>query len=232
MEKAIKQRLLGGLVLVAGAALLLPILLDGSGSSLTIPSMPTPPEVPGVEAVSPKLDEKVKAADQAVEAAHAERTLDVEGDGGEVDVEPAEAAPPAQPADAASGTAGKPAPATAPSAPAPKPVEKAAAAKPAAPSVTPAPAEAGKTATKPAAPAALPQAWVVQVASLSSREKAEAMVKTLRGKGYPAVLRPQGGSWKVMVGPELSRDVAETLKSRLAADPQLRLNGWVQAYKP
>jgi len=75
MEKAIKQRLLGGLVLVAGAALFLPMLLDGSGAPLTIPPMPTPPRVPALEAVAPRLDQKVKVADQSVAAAHENQTF-------------------------------------------------------------------------------------------------------------------------------------------------------------
>ena len=45
MEKAIKQRLVGGLVLIAGAALFLPMVLDGSGSDLVVPPMPQPPKI-------------------------------------------------------------------------------------------------------------------------------------------------------------------------------------------
>ncbi|MDF2445637.1 MAG: cell division protein DedD [Moraxellaceae bacterium] len=256
MEKAIKQRLLGGLVLVAGAALFLPVLLDGSGAGLTTPPIPAAPEVPGVEAIAPALDEKVATADAAVEAAHADRTFPTEepsaapvGEGevapdaaalaGEASA-PAAAATPAQPKTSApvatppvaskdsAPALSKPAasaPAAAPVAPAVKPV--APVAKPAAPAMAPA-----KPATSPTATAALPSAWVVQVASLSSRDKAEALVKKLRGKGYAAVLRPQGSNWKVMVGPELNRTVADSIKARLAADPELKISGWVQAYKP
>ena len=34
MDTAVKQRLLGGIVLIAGAAILLPLMLDGSGAKL------------------------------------------------------------------------------------------------------------------------------------------------------------------------------------------------------
>lgn len=227
MEKAVKQRLLGGVVLVAGAVLLLPLLLDGSGASLTVPPMPAPPEVAGVEAIAPDLEQRVQAADQAVSEAHAGR-----------DAAPAEPAPagPAQdvvadPAAQAAATPGVP-PAELATQPVPAP-ERAppAPAKPAA--SKPAPQAASTSVAKPAAaPTALPEAWVVQVASLSSQEKAQELVRKLRAKSYPAVLHRQGGLWKVVVGPELSREVADTLKARLAADPELRLNGWVQAYKP
>lgn len=290
MEKAIKQRLLGGVVLVAGAVLFLPVLLDGSGASLTIPPLPKAPEVSGVDAMAPQLDQKVAETEQAVDAAHAgrdeaqsEAAGPVAGEGGG-DVAP----------DAAALAGGEPAPATAPAVPAPaKPVAattagattaaaaaKAAAtpatppaaapAKPAATTpvpakpvvATPAPAKplpapvAAPAPAKPVAPVAptvaapakpvakeapaarpvadkaLPGAWLVQVGVFSSRDKAQSLVQQLRRKGYAAVLSPQGGSFKVVVGPELNRSVADSIKSRLAADPELRLNGWVQAYKP
>lgn len=262
MEKAIKQRLLGGLVLVAGAALFLPVLLDGSGAVLTIPPLPAAPEVGGVEAMAPRLDHKVAETEQAVDAAHAGRdAAPAEAEAGAgaaagaapagdaTDVAPDAAAAagegsspvaPTPSASVAAGSAAKPAPS--PAKPAPAPVAAVAPAPaarpvvpvPAKPPVPPAPTVADKPST--GAPAtARPSAggaWVVQVASLSSREKAQALVQQLRRKGYPAVLNPQGGQFKVVVGPELNRAVADSIKSRLAADPELKLNGWVQAYKP
>jgi cell division septation protein DedD len=96
-------------------------------------------------------------------------------------------------------------------------------------------AAAKTTATAKAAPAAasaLPEAWVVQVASLSAKDKADALVQKLRQKNYRAVVHQQGAVWKVIVGPELRKEAAESIKSRLAADPELKLSGWVQAYKP
>lgn len=287
MEKAIKQRLLGGLVLVAGAALFLPVLLDGSGAALTIPPMPRAPEVGGVEALAPRLDRKVAEAEQAIDAAHAgreEAATDVAPAAGEgADVAPDAAAltavdgrPPeataasrsAMTPAAATATAPPPAvaatrPAVAPVAPAKAPAAVAAApqsaivgtapakpaaiptpAKPAAASPAPAAAKTAtpavaaakpaepRDATRPAADQALPGAWLVQVGVFSSRDKAQALVQQLRHKGYAAVLHPQGDSFKVVVGPELNRSVADSIKTRLATDPELKLNGWVQAYKP
>lgn len=287
MEKAIKQRLLGGLVLVAGAALFLPVLLDGSGASLTIPPMPAAPEVAAVEDMAPRLDQKVEAADQEIDTAHAGRdalppdtaasAAEIADAGADSDVAPDAAAlaaagsgataPGAATPTSAPGAArpvpSAPVPAVKPVAPATvpvtKPVVQAPAVKPAAP-VASAPAPAARpqapvtapalapaaakpavttTAPAPAKPAATAtakpdaSAWVVQVASLSSREKAQTLMQQLRRKGYPAVLSQHGGNWKVMVGPELSREVATTMKNRLNADSELDVNGaWVQAYKP
>lgn len=267
MEKAIKQRLLGGLVLVAGAALFLPMLLDGAGAPLTVPPMPTAPKVPGVEQVAPRLDAEVQTAEQSIDAAHEGRTF----------TDSAEAAPAVEEdvtADAAAGAVAATPPAvskpadkaatdlaqdkaaqekaaaaqkaeqdklklaadTAAKAEAAKKAEavkKAEAAKEAAQKAEAAKLAAAKTTAKPAAASsALPQAWVVQVASLSAKDKADALVQKLRQKNYRAVVHQQGAVWKVIVGPELRKEVAESIKSRLAADPDLKLSGWVQAYKP
>lgn len=285
MEKAIKQRLLGGLVLVAGAALFLPMLLDGSGAALTVPPMPAAPKVPAVEAVAPALDAQVRQADAAVDAAHAapadspvqEPAVpegDVAPDAAALTAEPARpaaddsqriAAEKAAQLKAVQDKAAEDRKAAQDKALQDKAAQqkaaqqKAAQEKAAAQDKTRAEAEkarlaaearqeaakqeaarkaaVAKTATvKPVAdskPAvAVPEAWVVQVASLSAKDKADALVQKLRQKNYRAVLHQQGGVWKVVIGPELRKEVAESIKSRLAADPDLRLSGWVQAYKP
>jgi cell division septation protein DedD len=286
MEKAIKQRLLGGLVLVAGAALFLPMLLDGSGAALTVPPLPAAPKVPAVDAVAPPLDAQVKQADAAVDAAHAtdnatpadsqasattEPEGDVAPDAAAVTAEPARPAKPAvddskriaaekaaqdkaaqdkaaqekaaqQKALQDKATAQDKAKAEAEKArlaavARQEAAKQEAAKREAARQEAARKAAAAKVATvKPVAdskPAvALPEAWVVQVASLSARDKADALVQKLRQKNYRAVLHQQGSVWKVVIGPELRKEVAESIKSRLAADPDLKLSGWVQAYKP
>lgn len=262
MEKAIKQRLLGGLVLIAGAALFLPMLLDGAGAPLAVPPMPVAPKVEGVEQVAPRLDAEVQAADQSVSAVHADSTF----------VDTPEA-PASVEEDVSADAAATAVAATADKAAQEKAVQNKAAleklvaekkaqqqkaelqkaeqekARLAAESAKKAEAEkkaelekkaaAAKAASaKPAAAstasqaATVPEAWVVQVASLSSRDKADALVSKLRQKNYRAVTHQQGAVWKVIVGPELRRDVADSIKSRLASDPELKLSGWVQAYKP
>ncbi|MDQ8036203.1 MAG: SPOR domain-containing protein [Pedobacter sp.] len=263
MEKAIKQRLLGGLVLIAGAALFLPMLLDGSGAPLAVPPMPAAPKVEGVEQVAPRLDAEVQAADQSVSEAHEDRTF----------VDTAET-PPSVEEDVSADAAATAVAASADKLAADKQaqdkatqdkaaleklvaqkkaeqqkaelqkaeqekarlaaesVKKAEAAKKA--ELEKKAAETKAASAKPAATptATVPEAWVVQVASLSSKDKADALVSKLRQKNYRAVTHQQGAVWKVIVGPELRRDVADSIKSRLASDPELKLSGWVQAYKP
>lgn len=266
MEKATKQRLLGGLVLVAGAVLFLPMLLDGSGAALTVPPMPTPPAVAGVDEISPRLESAVKQAEQSVAEAHDEvvTAVDVEEDvapdtaalpdGAEEASRQAAAALAAEKAAQARSLADK---AAAEKLAAEKlAVEKAAAQKLVAEKAAQerlaqeklarekaaqdakaeqtrqqAVAKVDKAADKTAAEA-LPSAWVVQVASLSSRDKADALAQRLRQKSYRAVVQQQGDAWRVLVGPELRREVAESVKARLAADPDFKLSGWLQAYKP
>lgn len=265
MDKAVKQRLVGGLVLIAGAALFLPMLLDGSGAELVVPPVPAPPVVAGVEALQPKLEAEVVAAGQAVDEAQAGPVFH--------DVAPAEptaavvedtppdeayhmaeaaapvAVPAVKPAVNAAETAAKEklaadaARLAAQKADAEKllreKAEKERLARLAAEQKAKEAAEAklktvaAKPVAAPAKPAAdLPQAWVVQVASLSAREKADELVARLRSKGYRATAVYQTSMWKVVVGPELRKEVAESIKQRLAADPELRLSGWVQAWKP
>ncbi|MBP7229457.1 MAG: SPOR domain-containing protein [Moraxellaceae bacterium] len=275
MEKAIKQRLVGGLVLIAGAALFLPMVLDGSGSDLVVPPMPQPPKVANVEDIQPHLESEIAAASASVDAAQAgpvfHEVVPAATASAVEDVAPDDAYALAQaPAQAATATATA---VIAPSvadkqAQARLATDKAAAAEADRAAAKKAEAdrlarekiekerlEAGKKAqeakqkvaqlqaaakpvavaplTAPAKPAAnLPEAWVVQVASLSARDKADELVTRLRAKGFRATVVHQSGNWKVLVGPELRKEVAESIKQRLATDPELKLSGWVQAWKP
>lgn len=278
MEKAIKQRLVGGLVLIAGAALFLPMVLDGSGSDLVVPPMPQPPKVANVEDIQPHLESEIAAASASVDAAQAgpvfHEVVPAATASAVEDVAPddayALAQAPAQAATAATATATA---VIAPSvadkqAQARLATDKAAAAEADRAAAKKAEAdrlarekiekerlEAGKKAQEakqkvaqlqaaakpvavapvkaPAKPAAnLPEAWVVQVASLSARDKADELVTRLRAKGFRATVVHQSGNWKVLVGPELRKEVAESIKQRLATDPELKLSGWVQAWKP
>lgn len=260
MEKAIKQRLLGGLVLVAGAALFLPMLLDGAGAPLTVPPMPAPPKVPALEAIAPKLDQQVKAADQSVAAAHEGQTFvpttpameeEVAADAAAEQVSVAPSAAAGVSAKAAEDSKRLAAAKAASEKMAQEQVAQEQAAQEKRARETVEKAKTGQQAAQKtlqkipdstkattvvtaatARPAVLPEAWVVQVASLASREKADALVQSLRKKGYRAVVHQQGSAWKVVIGPELNREVAESTKSRLAADTEFKLNGWVQSYKP
>lgn len=77
------------------------------------------------------------------------------------------------------------------------------------------------------------EAWVVQVASMSDRSKADALSAKLAAKGYRARVVKNGDSWKVVVGPELQKDAANGLKGRLSKESSLGVSGaWVTPWKP
>lgn len=264
MEKAVKQRLVGGLVLIAGAALFLPMLLEGTGADLTVPPLPAPPVVAGVEALQPQLAPEIQAANQSVDEAQAQQEFHevapVAAEAGVEETPPDDAyklaetpvtpvAPVAAAASAEMLAADKAAAEAARLAAQKADAErlarekavkerlarldaekKALAAKQGSAQPVIKPVASAVVSTKPVAN--LPEAWVVQVASLSARNKADELVVRLRSKGYRAAVVHQSGMWKVLVGPELRKEVAESIKQRLAADPELHLSGWVQAWKP
>lgn len=280
MDLAVKQRILGGVVLVAGAVLFMPLLLEGAGvRALQPPAAPVAPKVPDTAALAPAITHEAAALEADISASHGEPTFypvqppTVTVPAPEPAVEqqfrmvtpsaapapataPAaaveQAAPvaPAKPAvvEPAAATASTAKPDAAASAAAAKAkadadarakAEAAAKAKAKAEADARAKAEAAAkakaAASKPAVAEADPaaaQAWVVQVASLSSKAKANELVATLRAKGYRAGIGGQEGAWRVSIGPELDRAVAESVKSRVAADPALKLSGWIQAYRP
>jgi cell division septation protein DedD len=73
----------------------------------------------------------------------------------------------------------------------------------------------------------------VQVASLSDKAKAEAMSSKLSGKGYRSRVVKNGDTWKVVVGPELDKTKAQSLKSKINDDGGLGVSGaWVAPWKP
>lgn len=304
MDIAIKQRLLGGAVLLAGAVLFLPMLLEGSGvKALQPPEIPPAPTVPKPSDLAPALSQKAAEVESGIAASHGEPTF--------YPVQPATTATdPVPPADAVPEkfhlSEVAPASVTAPDLDDKAAVREAAAGKQAADKaavekasaqralaqqqaterLVAARAAADKAAAEKAAQAeklaarkaaadkqaadkaaadklaarkqaaekaaadkanaekaakaapaadpdpALPQAWVVQVARLSTRENAEALVAKLRAKGFRAGLSGADSSWRVTIGPELDKSVAESAKRRLASDPDLKITGWIQAYRP
>lgn len=301
MDLAVKQRILGGVVLVAGAVLFMPLLLEGAGvRALQPPAAPVAPKVPDTAALAPAITHEAAALEADISASHGEPTFypvqppTVTVPAPEPAVEqqfrmvtpsaaPAPATAPAaaveqaapvapakpavvEPAAATASTAKPDAAASAAAAKAKADADarakaeaaakaraeadaKAALAKAKADAAAKAKAKAEAdarakaeaaakakaAASKPAVAEADPaaaQAWVVQVASLSSKAKADELVATLRAKGYRAGIGGQEGAWRVSIGPELDRAVAESVKSRVAADPALKLSGWIQAYRP
>lgn len=213
LDNAYKQRMVGALVLVALAVIFLPMLFSREDEQRQVvveaPAAPQAPTLPQVQ-VEPVVVPDPQALPQEPVPSDAE-----------VAMEQAPATPTTTPA------------ASVPSTPvAPPPV----AAKPVAPAPKPAPAPVTATASKPAATQArvdangLSVSWSVQLASLSSRESAESLQKTLRSQGYNAYIRTADGKNRVFVGPLIERAEADRLRDLLGR--QHNLKGFVVRFQP
>ncbi|WAJ35806.1 SPOR domain-containing protein [Pseudomonas sp. GOM7] len=202
LEKGLKQRMVGALVLVALAVIFLPMLLSREDEMRRVvvdaPQMPQTPDTPEIvvepaEVVEPEVlpQEPVPVDPQAPLTAETEA--------------PAPAPQPEQ----------KPAPSSQASQPAP--------------AAEPAVAAAAKPESHLDA-SSLPISWSVQLASLSSRSGAETLQKTLRSQGYNAYIRTFDGMNRVFVGPLIERAEAERLRDQLKR--QHKLNGFVVRFQP
>ncbi|MRF43897.1 SPOR domain-containing protein [Escherichia coli] len=219
LDKGMKQRMVGALVLVALAVIFLPMLFTREDEMRQVrveapqaPAMPSLPEVK-VEPVAVPEPQVIPEKPQQAPVV--------------VDESTAPASAPSQPI--------TPSPQTQPQVqvqpqpqPQPQPV------KPQAPvaKVEPQPA------AKPAAPAApskidvngLPVSWSIQLASLSNRAGAEKLQQTLRSQGYNAYIRSAGGMNRVYVGPLIERAEAERVRD--AINRQNSLKGFVVRFQP
>lgn len=202
LEKGLKQRMVGALVLVALAVIFLPMLLSRQDEMRRVvvdaPEMPQAPAVPEMI---------VEPADVAEPQALPEEPVAPESEAPqvvEVPVQPTTTQKTAAPVEPAKPAA-VPAPASAPVAAASKPESR---------------LDANT----------LPISWSVQLASLSSRPGAENLQKTLRSQGYNAYIRSFDGMNRVFVGPLIERAEAERLRDQL--NRQHKLNGFVVRFQP
>lgn len=187
MNEQLKKRLVGAIVLVALAVIFVPMLLEGDKRSGIPMFGSNVPEPP---------DSRVGMVDIPLQVppppAYAPVVVEREL--------PPEPAPPVAPEPV-------PAPVVTP-APAQQP-------RPVAPVQPVKPAEVA-TATKPAGA----ESWAVQVGSFSEQANASRLRDSLRGKGYPAYVEQvklvSGTSYRVRVGPVLSRSDAEAIQAKLA----------------
>ncbi|MCP1457022.1 SPOR domain-containing protein [Pseudomonas kilonensis] len=219
LDKAYKQRMVGALVLVALAVIFLPMLFSRQDEQRQVtvdaPAAPQAPSVPPVQVEPVAVPEPQALPQEPVPS----------------DEELAE-----QPAVPSTPIAPAPAPATlAPAAPskptvAPVPV-------PATPAIKPAPSQPITAApTKPDTTQSrvdangLSVSWSVQLASLTSRESAENLQKTLRSQGYNAYIRSADGKNRVFVGPLIERAEADRLRDLLSR--QQNLKGFVVRFQP
>ncbi|MDR9754332.1 SPOR domain-containing protein [Pseudomonas sp. SZMC_28357] len=215
LDKAYKQRMVGALVLVALAVIFLPMLFSRQDEQRQItveaPVTPQAPSVPPVQ-VEPVAvpepqalpQEPVPSDDEVVQQAA-----------------PSTSIAPAAPA---------PAPAPAP-VPAAKPIAPVVPKTPPSQPIVPAPATSKPDTAQSRVDAnGLSVSWSVQLASLSSRESAEALQKNLRSQGYNAYIRSGDGKNRVFVGPLIERAEADRLRDLL--DRQQKLKGFVVRFQP
>lgn len=221
MDNLVKQRVIGAVVLVALAVIFVPMLLEQPEDELgpvgsNLPDKPDQIVRDRVEPlILPEPPEESEPAQVVLDAPAADTAA------------PGEAAPVPDPqAPPAASAPVEPAPAPTPAVPT-TPAEPVA--PPAAATPAPAPAPAVQPQTTPAKPLS---GWVVQLASLASKDNALALQERLRGLGYTAfveeVKTAQGVLFRVRVGPELERANAENLRDRL--DQQVQLKGIVTRY--
>jgi len=215
LDKAYKQRMVGALVLVALAVIFLPMLFSRQDEQRQVtveaPSAPQAPAVPQVQLEPVAVPEPQALPQEPVPS----------------DDEVVEQSAPSMPIAAAPAPAPTPAPA-----PAAKPVAPAPVAKPAPAPAQPIAAAAAKPDTTQSRVDAngLSVSWSVQLASLSSREGAESLQKTLRSQGYNAYIRSADGKNRVFVGPLIERAEADRLRDVLSR--QQNLKGFVVRFQP
>lgn len=220
LDKGLKQRIVGALVLVALAVIFLPMLFSREDELQRVvveaPPMPKAPDMPPAELERVQVPEP-----QAL---------------------PQEPVPPLEPAPEALASAAAPAPVpeVAPAAPVkpvapPVPTPAPAASQPQAQTKAPAPAPAAPVAEAKAEEKrldvnGLPVSWSIQLASLSSRASAENLQKSLRTQGYNAYIRSVEGMNRVFVGPLIERAEANRLRDQLSR--QQKLNGFIVRFQP
>lgn len=209
LDKGVKQRMIGALVLVALAVIFLPMLFTREDEMRQVrvdapqaPSMPSPPPVQVEPVAVPEPEVLPEVAPEVIDESTAPIT------------------PPRTPIAPAPSAAPAPQAPQAPAAPAPK-VEK-----PAAPAATASsPASSNKVDGN-----GLPVSWSIQLASLSNRAGADNLQKTLRSQGYNAYIRSAGGLNRVFVGPLIDRAEAERLRDVI--NRQQKLKGFVVRFQP
>jgi DedD protein len=213
MEKVIGQRVLGGVVLIAAAILFLPMVLEGAGvAALQPPEIPAKPALPSAGDLAPGLQAQAAELEKNIADSHGEPTF--------YPVQPATQSAPETTEDVPERfRLAETAPVSVAAELEVKPVVKS---KPKPATISSAKAESQ----------GLPSAWVVQVASLSNKASADELVTRLRTRGFRAAAVQHGSVFKVSVGPELNRGIADSLKQRLSDDAELKLNGFIVPYRP
>lgn len=210
LDNVYKQRMVGALVLVALAVIFLPMLFSREDEQRHVvveaPAAPQPSALPQVQVEPVVVPEPQPLPQGSVPA----------DDPVVQQAAPAAPIAPSVPATPAPVVVNKPAPTTKP-APVPAPAQPVVSAKP-------------DTSQSRVDANGLSVSWSVQLASLSSRESAENLQKTLRSQGYNAYIRSAEGKNRVFVGPLIERAEADRLRDLLGR--QQNLKGFVVRFQP
>jgi len=205
VDEKLKKRLIGAVVLVAVAAIVVPMLFNG-GEETEMPTFGS--NVPD------KPDEQVQTIEVPLQVPPQE-PLETRPITSQQEAEGYEAQVPATPVTPPVALVQEPEPEVVepPAAPAPA-VKPAPAPKPAATKTPTAKPTATTSSKKPAS------GWVVQLGSFGKSANALALRDKVRKKGYSAFVEQQKGAsgtvYRVRVGPELKRENADALKAKLA----------------
>lgn len=195
MERALKERIVGAVILVALAVLVVPVFLDGPPESGEVVSERVP--LPG-------------QSDQETQTVVLARDRD----------EPVPVPPKPAPREDAAATAEKPAAETEPAA-----IESGNAADPVVEATPASAAAGGgsaepRTETPEDSGESATGMWAVQLGSFSNQENAERLAADLRKENYAAFLSglatSSGELHRVRVGPLADREAAEAMAKRLA----------------
>ncbi|BAO61439.1 SPOR domain-containing protein [Pseudomonas protegens] len=213
LDNVYKQRMVGALVLVALAVIFLPMLFSREDEqrhvTVDVPSAPQAEAMPQVQVEPVVVPEPQVLPEGSVPADEHEPVVQ------QAPSTPIAPAPVVAPAPT---VASKPAPVAKPApTPAPVPPQPVASAKP-------------DTSQSRVDANGLSVSWSVQLASLSSRESAENLQKTLRSQGYNAYIRSAEGKNRVFVGPLIERAEADRLRDLLGR--QHNLKGFVVRFQP
>jgi DedD protein len=212
MDRALKERVIGAIALVAIAVLVVPVFLDGPSTDAEIVR----------EAVTlPGQNEQSRKRQTIVLERDRDQPVPVSGSRNSEATTAAEKLAADDAARKAAAAAAEPQPTDE----APRGEEQ-----PAAVTGTPRPATAttaAKAQTREPAPAAdRPESatgmWAVQLGSFSDQANAERLAANLRKSGYAAFLSqlktPSGALHRVRVGPQKDRDSAEAVAGKLSGD--------------
>lgn len=212
MEQAVKQRLVGAAVLTAIAVITLPMIFDTErppGVQVQ-ETMPPAPEYPAVAMPEPKpveLPADRPTADPVPVSDMYAMNNDQQADADSVPATPVTTSSAATPAVANPKTASS-----------------------SAASLPPLPAAPGGKLDA----SGIPESWVVQVAAMSDRSKADALIAKLKLNGYAAFAHTThdsaGDTIRVFVGPKIDRAQAVKIKQKI--DREMSLQTMVKPFSP